>query len=183
MQWDMNGSNAEVPVDKSCTSPFGDYETWIREFDYECYLHGYPGYDLPTMGEVDNMTQTISDMLSRRSDEVRKRDAAFEKALKRADPSGGSMNADAGRNVGNVSCKTIARAMGSRHAQGVQIQGSVTTTTDGRYSQSGNLVFSFAAPSAYTEALLLRVLEPLMRRGCQPFSSHDWRPSKSSWDK
>ncbi|KAH6617614.1 hypothetical protein F5144DRAFT_633818 [Chaetomium tenue] len=125
----VNTKPAEYSIFLS-TSPFGDYETWIRQSDYVSYVQAYPGYALPTQKQVDAMIQAIDDMLSKRSETVRKRDAEFENGLKKADDSAGSKNADAGINVSSVSFDTIWRASGKRKgvpSQGQQMGGSATT--------------------------------------------------------
>jgi hypothetical protein len=106
-------------------SPFGDYDTWIREIDYAGYILMYPGYALPTQDEVTEMGNTVDGMLAARTARVTKQDNTFANELRDAN------DADESRNVGVVSYETIARALvpGARRqapTQRTQMGGSAT---------------------------------------------------------
>ena len=55
-------------------SPFGDFQTWIREADYVSYMRGYGGYTPPDAKNIGTLTDAFEKLAPKAGNQTKSRD-------------------------------------------------------------------------------------------------------------
>ena len=155
------------------TSPFGDYETWIRPADYISYLQNYSGYRPPNATNMQTLIAGIQKLQPSKDakEKTEKWDETRRRQTTNLSPAGLLTNPIDNFSICKVSYETISMARGERKSfpgQASQMAGSSTEIAKALGWETGGRVTSLIdssrtpalewdAPGTYTSEWLHRI--------------------------